>query len=107
MKISYAKVQIDPRGERQHDHTIRAKINNASMFQLEQLLGDRHGTGIENKMTAEWYLVTDHGSVTVNDWWALNEGEFHINAANDRAALIAVTYFKQHGLQAFALRGEL
>lgn len=107
MKISYAEVQINPKGSRQHDHTIRAKINNTSMFAMEKLLGDRHGTGEEEKMSAEWYLVTPHGSITVNDWWAYTEGEFAINAENDRAALIAVTYFKQHNIHAYMLRGEL
>lgn len=100
-------MKLNPKGSRQHDHSIRGKVNNATMFQMEQLLGDRHSEGEENKMTAEWFLVTDHGSVTVNDWWALNEGEYQINAANDRAAELAVDYFKQHGLQAYCLRGNL
>ena len=98
---------INPKGSRDHDHTLRAKINNTSMFQMEQLLGDRHGNGVEKKMSAEWFLVTDHVSVTINDWWALNEGEFQIHAGNDRAALLAVEYFRQHGIQAFCLYGEM
>jgi hypothetical protein len=107
MEINYAKVQLNPRGSRDHEHTIRGKINNTSMFAMEKLLGDRHSTGDDNKMSAEWFLVTDHGSVTVNDWWAYNEGEFAINAANNRAANVAVLYFKQHGMQAYVLQGEI
>lgn len=107
MKISHAEVQINPKGSRQHDHMMRGKINNSSMFQMEQLLGDRHSIGDPDKMSAEWYLVTPHGSVTVNDWWAYNDGEFAISAANDRSARTAILYFKQHGMQAYSLRGEI
>lgn len=100
-------VVINPKGSRLHDQILQAKINNTTMNAMEQLLGDRHGTGVENKSSAEWYLMTDHGPATINDWWAYNDGEFAIHAANGASALSVVEYFRQHGIQAFCLYGEM
>jgi len=100
-------VQINPKGSLQHNHMLRAKINNCPIDRLERLLGDRHSTGEENKSSAEWYLVTDHGSVTIRDYWALNDGEYQILAANDRAALLTVEYLRTNQIQAFCLYGEM
>ena len=100
-------VQINPKGTRQYDHSIRARISDSSMFAMEKLLGDQHCTDLDNKKSAEWYLVTDHGSITVHNWWDLAEGNYVIQAANDRAALIAVDYFKQHGMQSHMLRNMI
>jgi len=100
-------VELNPKGSMQHNHKLRAKINNCPLDRLERLLGDRHGTGEENKSSAEWYLVTDHGSATIHDWWALNEGEYHVLTANDRAALLVVEYFRENGIQAYCLYGDM
>ncbi len=58
-------------------------------------------------MSAEWFMVTQHGSATINDWWALNEGEFQTNTANDAAALLLVEYFREQGFQAYCLYGDM
>lgn len=102
-----SSVKINPKGSLQHNHMLRAKINNCPIDQLERLLGDRHDTGEENKSSAQWYLVTEHGTATIRDYWALNEGEYQILAANDAAALMVVEYFRQQGIQAYCLYGEM
>jgi hypothetical protein len=100
-------VKINPKGQREHDHSLMAKINNASIHRLQQLLGVPHGSGEENKMSVEWFVMTEHGSATINDYWALNDGEFQINAGNQAAALMVVEYMRQHGLQAYVMYGEM
>lgn len=101
------KVQVNPKGSRQHDHRITAKINNCERDQLERLLGAQHTAGDGQKISAEWFLVTDHGSATIHDYWAFNEGEYAICTANERAATLIVDYFKRNGIQAYRLTGEL
>ena len=93
-------VKINPQGQRQHDHTIHAKINNASIYAMEDLLGDRHSEGEPGQQTAEWYLVTPHGSATIHDYWSFNEGEYAIRCANDRVATIVVDWLREHRIAA-------
>jgi hypothetical protein len=90
-----SSVKINPKGSLQHNHMLRAKIINCPIDQLERLFGDRHDTGEENKSSAQWYLVTEHGTATIRDYWALNEGE------------LVVEYFRQQGIQAYCLYGEM
>ena len=100
-------VQLNPKGSRQHDHELLAKVNNCHRDTIEHLLGVAHGPGEEHKMTAEWFLMTDNGSATINDYWAYNDGEYAIYAANQAAALEVVEYFREHGIQAFVLYGSM
>lgn len=100
-------VQLNPKGSRQHDHELLAKVNNCHRDTIEHLLGTPHGEGEPFKMTCEWFLVTDHGTATINDYWAYNEGEYAIYAASQAAALSVVEYFREHGIQAFVLYGRM
>lgn len=100
-------VQINAKGARQHNHHVTAKITNCERDRLEHLLGTPHTAGDGLKISAEWFLVTDHGSATVHDFWAFEEGEYAICTANQRSAALVVDYFKKHGIQAYRLQGEL
>lgn len=107
MKINSANVQLNPKGQRHHDHIKQGKLS-CNRADLEYLIGTPHGPkGEDNKVSAEWYLVTNHGPVTVHDYWAFNEDEFAIDAATIQAGREAVNYFKTNGLQAYMLTGEM
>ena len=96
-----SSVKPNPKGSRQHDHVLHGKINDASIYDLEHLFGDRHSAGDGNKITAEWYLVTPHGSATIHNYWAFNEGEWSILSANDRTASLVVAWLREHKVKAY------
>ena len=107
MKIDAVIVNLNKGGRREHDEEIRGKLL-CSIEALTYLLGEPHGPAADNtKVSAEWYLVTDHGNVTVHDYWSNAENELTIQAAEDQAARDAVKYFRQSGLRAYMLTGEL
>ena len=98
--------RIAPKGSRQHDHTKRARAV-GTRASIERVLGEAHSEGDGSQTTAEWFLVTDHGSVTVYNHCSLGDEEYGIDAANDAAALLAVTYLKTNKLEAYCLGGPL
>lgn len=100
-------VKINFKGQRQHDHRIHAKINSCERYKMDALLGEAHGHGDGAKISAEWYLVTEHGSATIHDFWAFSEGEYAICTANERAALLIVEWLRENGIQAYALYGSM
>jgi hypothetical protein len=100
-------VQINPKGQHQHDHRVHAKIHSATMYQLEALLGQPHAHGDGLKISNEWFLVTDHGSAVIHDHWSFNEGEYAILTSNERAALLVVEWLRQNGIQAYNLYGGM
>lgn len=97
---------IAPKGSRQHDQIKRAKLT-ATRNAIERLLGPAHSEGDGTQITAEWFLVTDCGTVTIYNHWSFNEDEYGIDAAGEDAALLAVTWLKTNKIDAYCLTGSL
>ena len=96
-------VQLNPKGSRQHGHTTHAMLL-GTRSSIESLIGIAHGPkGDSNKISAEWFLITGFGGVTVADHWTLGPGAYAIKASTEDAAREAVKYFKDAGLTAYIL----
>jgi hypothetical protein len=78
-----------------------------SRFSVELLLGTPHSEGDGSQITAEWFLVTDHGSATIYNHWAFGDEEYGIDAANDRVALLVVEYLRANRIEAYCLYGGM
>lgn len=96
-------VQLNPKGSRMHGHTTRAMLLGIRSS-IEALIGIAHGPKSEsNIISAEWFLITGYGGVTVSDHWTYGPGTYAIKASTDDAAREAVEYFKRAGLTAYIL----
>ena len=99
-------VRLTPKGTREHGQIKRGRVI-ATRANIERLLGPAHAEGDGTHSTAEWFLQTDLGSATVYNNCAFSDEEYGIDASNDAAALLAVTYLKTNKLEAYFLTGAI
>ena len=100
-------VKINPKGKRQHDYRTRARIVDCERYRLERLLGPPHGDGDGQTFSVEWYLVTDHGSAMISDYWAFNDNEYAVAASNSRSAVLVTQFLRDNGITAYMKEGAL
>lgn len=73
-------------------------ICRATVYQIEEALGERHSPGDGYKTSAEWFLETPAGRVTIRNSHVLPDDQMLVCSECEQAAMYGIEYMTAHGI---------